>query len=208
MEKVFIYWDNSNIFIGAQDLTEEREGHNARNRMRIHFSNMLILAHANRPIEKAAAAGSVPPQMQRLWNQMENQGMEVTVYDRGSSDRGEQEVPDNQLQLRMLRDAVQYNGNPGIAVLLSGDGRGLYSGEGFYHTLELMHGKGWRVELLAWNDSCHKKMREWVQNKGVFIPLDDYYDSVTFLEPSRPGFPLVEPRPPKELDLSSRPMAK
>ena len=208
MDKAFIYWDNSNIFIGAQEVTEEREGHDARNRVRIHFRNMLSLAHADREVEEAVAVGSVPPQLQRLWNQMEARGMDVAVYDRGEHHRGEQEVPDERLQLRMLRDVVKYNGNPGIAVLLTGDGKGFYSGEGFHHTLELMRGKGWRVELLAWKDSCHREMRKWVEENGVFIPLDDYYEEVTFLEQSLPGFPPVEARPPKKLDLSNRPMVK
>ena len=207
-DRAFIYWDHSNIFIGGQAVAEEREGLDARFRMRVRFENMLRLAHADRPVEKATAAGSVPPELRRLWNRMEEKGMEVTVYDRGDQDRGEQEVPDNKLQLKMLRDVVQHNGRPGVAVLLSGDGRGFHAGEGFFHTLELMHGKGWRVELLAWNDSCHRQMRKWVEQNGVFIPLDDFYEEVTYLEPSRPGFPLAESRPAKELDLSRRPVSQ
>ena len=58
MDSVFIYWDNSNIFHEAQRLAEERgEGPNARYRVRIHFDHMLCLAHADRPLKKALAAG-------------------------------------------------------------------------------------------------------------------------------------------------------
>ena len=61
MNKVFIYWDNSNIFHEAQRLAEELEdGPGARWRVRIDFDNMLRLAHADRAMEKAFAAGSVP----------------------------------------------------------------------------------------------------------------------------------------------------
>ena len=64
MDRVFIYWDNSNTFHEAQRFAEERdEGPNARYRVRIHFDSMLRLAHADRPIERALAAGSVPPEM-------------------------------------------------------------------------------------------------------------------------------------------------
>ena len=206
-DSVFIYWDDSNIFIGGKAVAEEREGGDARFRMRVHFDNMLRLAHADRKVEKAAAAGSIPPEMRRLWNKMEDRGVEAALYDRGEPGRGEQEVPDSQLQLKMLRDVVQFNGRPGIATLMTGDGRGMRLGGGFFHTLELMHGKGWRVELLAWKDSCHREMRKWATKNGVFIPLDDFYEAVTYLEPSRPGFPLAEPREAKPLDLSRRPMA-
>ncbi len=70
MNSVFIYWDNSNIFHEAQRLAKERrEGPNARYRVRINVDNILRLAHADRPLKKAFAAGYVPPEMRQLWNQ-------------------------------------------------------------------------------------------------------------------------------------------
>ena len=45
MERVFIYWDNSNIFISARDVAVEREGAAVR-QLRVHFRNLLELAHA------------------------------------------------------------------------------------------------------------------------------------------------------------------
>ena len=147
MNSVFIYWDNSNILYEAQRLAEERrEGPNARYRVRINFDNILRLAHADRPLNKALAAGSVPPEMRQLWNRMESKGVEVQLFGRGESARGEQEMPDRVLQLRMLEDALDYNGNPGIVVLLTGDGAGYLEGAGFHSTLERMHKRGWRVE--------------------------------------------------------------
>ena len=81
MDKVFIYWDNSNIFVEAQRFAEERNsGPDARYRVRIDFTNMLRLAHADRPVEKAHAAGSVPPEMRQLWNRLESQGVAKSSY--------------------------------------------------------------------------------------------------------------------------------
>ena len=40
MDRIFLYLDNSNIFISAQDLAEEREGWDARSRVRIHASSL------------------------------------------------------------------------------------------------------------------------------------------------------------------------
>ena len=63
MERVFIYWDNSNLFIEAQRLAGELEEEpDARNRVRIFFDNLLYLAKADRALERAYAAGSVPPE--------------------------------------------------------------------------------------------------------------------------------------------------
>ena len=205
MGSVFIYWDNSNIFHEAQRLAEERgEGPNARYRVRIHFDHMLCLAHADRPLKKALAAGSVPPEMRQLWNRMESKGVEVHLFDRGTPERGEQEMPDRVLQLRMLEDALDYNGDPGIVVMLTGDGAGYLEGAGFHSTLERMHKRGWRVEILSWAHSCNQRMREWAEENGAFIALDDFYEAITFMEPSRPGFELVSARDAAELDLSQR----
>ena len=207
MDKVFIYWDNSNIFLEARRLAEELEsGPEARYRVRIDFANMLRLAHADRPMQRAVAAGSVPPEMRQLWNRLRNQGLTVQLFDRGSPERGEQQMPDHWLQLRMLEDALDYNGDPGIVALLTGDGAGYHEGAGFHSALERMHKRGWRVEILSWAHSCNPQMRIWAEENGVFVPLDDFYHSVTFLEPSSPGHPLAQSRDSAEMDLSVRPM--
>ena len=206
MEKVFIYWDNSNIYHEAQRLSEERNGTpGARYLIRIHFERLMDLARAGREVGRAVAAGSVPPEMRQLWNRMENAGVEVALFDRGAG--GEQQVPDQVLQLRMLKDALLFNGEPGIAVLLTGDGAGYEQGEGFHTALELMHAKGWRIEILSWEHATNARMKKWAEDNGIFIALDDYYDSITFREPSRPGHKLAPARDASPLNLSQRPMA-
>ena len=207
MDKVFIYWDNSNIFHEAQRLAEQQdEEPDARYRVRIHFENLLRLAHADRTLQKAYAVGSVPPEMRSLWNRMEAHGVEVDLFDRGDPARGEQQMPDHMLQLQMLTDALDYNGTPGIVTLLTGDGAGYFEGAGFHRTLERMHKRGWRVEILSWRHSCKQRMRHWAETNGVFVALDDFYEAITFLEPSKPGYKLAMARTQATLDLSQRPM--
>ena len=205
MEKVFIYWDNSNIFHEAQRLAGEfEEGPDARYRVRIHFDNLLRLAHADRLVQRALAAGSVPPEMRQLWNRMEERGIQVQLFDRGDSGRSEQEVPDHVLQLQMLRDALEFTGNPGIVVLLTGDGAGYQEGGGFHRTLEAMHQRDWRIEVLSWAHACNQRMRRWAEANALFVSLDDFYPSITFTEPSRPGYELALPRKQAPLDLERR----
>ncbi len=207
MNEVFIYWDHSNIFHEAQRLADERNGTpGARYLIRINFERMISLAHADRPVKRAVAAGSVPPEMRQLWNRLENAGVEVKLFDRGDPSRGEQQVPDQVLQLRMLEDALDNIGDPGIVVLLTGDGAGYEEGAGFHATLERMHHLGWRIEILSWTHSCKRAMKEWAEQNGVFVALDDFYDSITFREPSRPGHELAPGRESAPLDLSIRPM--
>ncbi len=206
MEETFVYWDNSNVFVEAQRIAEERNQHvDARYRVRINFDNLLRLAHADRPLRKAMVAGSVPPELRQLWNRMENRGVEVRLFNRIRSDLGEQEIPDRLLQLQMLEDAMDYD--PGIVALLTGDGAGYLEGAGFHSTLQRMHRRGWRVEILSWAHSCNFRMREWAERNGVFVALDDFYDSITFLEPSAPGHRLASSRDSAPLDLSQRALA-
>ena len=208
MDRVFVYWDNSNLIHEALRLAEEREGTpGARYLVRIHFENLLRLAEAGRPLAKAVAAGSIPPEMQQLWNRMENRGVQMRLFDRVERDRGEQEVPDRWLQLCMLEDGLDNNGDPGIVALLTGDGAGYYEGQGFHRTLERIHKRGWRVEVLSWAHSCNEGMRRWAETNGVFVPLDDHYEAITFREPSRPGYEFALSRDQAPLDLTRRRVA-
>ena len=197
MDEVFVYWDNSNIYYGAKDVAGQREGNiGGRYRVRLNFTNLLRLAHADRQIHSALAAGAVPPEVESLWNRMKQSGVDVHLFDRGGHDRGEQQVPDHMLQVRMLRDTMDHNGCPGIVVVLTGDGAGYFRGEGFHRDLERMHRKGWRIEVLSWLDCCNSRLLDWIEEIGVFVPLDDFYESITFLEKGRTS---------KELNLSLRP---
>ena len=132
MGGVFVYLDNSNIFQAAQDLAEERNGdQNARHRVRMNFENLLRLAHADRPLEKAVAAGSIPPALINLWNRLSDTGVLVHLYDRGEPGRGEQQHPDLWLQNRMMLDMGNYIDDPGTVALLTGDGPATTKDTGF-----------------------------------------------------------------------------
>jgi len=52
------------------------------------------------------------------------------------------------------------------------------------------------AEVLSWHSHCRRALREWATTNGTFIRLDDYYESLTFLEGARRA---------KPLDLSQRP---
>ena len=204
MDKVVVYWDNSNIFISAREVAIDREGEVARYRIRIHFRNLLRLAHGDREIGRAVAVGSIPPELRHVWNRLENEGVEVQLFERGAMMGREQGV-DQALQVAMLRDAFDHNGDPGVAVLLTGDGAGFYDGVGFHADLERMRHRGWRIEVLSWRHSCNRRMREWAERHGKFVVLDDFYESVTFLEPPEPGQPAGGPRAAVPIDIGARP---
>jgi len=198
MKKVFIFWDNSNIFITAKKVAREKEGVDAYNKVRISFPALLNLARANRPLEFAVAVGSIPPALREVWKKLEKSGVKLDLYERGAQSRKEQAV-DEVLQVHMLRKALDYNGNSGVAVVLTGDGAGFLDGAGFHADLERMQKKGWGIEVLAWDRDCNDRFRKWAKQAGVFVRLEDFYESITFTENYNGVI-----RPTKPLDLGRR----
>ena len=80
------------------------------------------------------------------------------------------------------------------------------AGEGFFSKLKKMKRSGWNVEVLAWKGCCNRYMRQWVQENGNYVPLDDFYWSITYLEPDlKPHGVNPYYRQAYELDLSKRP---
>jgi hypothetical protein len=197
-KKVFIFWDNSNIFISAKTVAAEKDGAGAYYQVRISFENMMKLAAAGRQTEYAIAVGSVPPELRHVWNRMEKAGVKVELFERGAESDREQAV-DQALQVHMLRKAFDYNGQPGVAVVLTGDGKGFMDGVGLHADLERMQKRGWGVEVLAWEKTCNRRMREWAEKIGIFAALEDYYESVTFTDDVGGAIRTVKP-----LDLSKR----
>jgi hypothetical protein len=182
-DRVCIFWDNSNIFIPARYLANRREGWSAERDVRIHFDNMFSLARAGREIEAAVCVGSVPPELEAVWDRLERAGVEVELFERGAGSGCEQGI-DQCLQVHMLRALADIH-PPAVAVLLTGDGEGYETGVGFHADLERLARAGWGVEVVSWNPACNKRLRAWAEKIGVYVPLDDYYLSVTFLEGAR-----------------------
>lgn len=196
--KVHIFLDNSNIFISAQDEAEKREGRYARGKVRLQFDNLIDLALADRPLGSAFVVGSVPPDQQAVWDRLEQAtGVKPELYERGQFSGGEQGV-DQCLQVHMLR-AQNDHPDPQIAVLMTGDGRGYDDRIGFHADLERMYQSGWGVEVLSWRSHCRRALRDWTNQHGAFVALDDYYDQVTFLEGGRFS---------NALNIASRPIAR
>jgi hypothetical protein len=194
IEKACIFWDNSNIFIPAKYAATRREGGFAEQDIRIHFDNMFTLARAGRQIERGVGVGSVPPELRQLWDRLRSTGVEVELYERGA-DTGKEQGVDQCLQVHMLRALADMR-PPGVAVLLTGDGKGYDTGAGFHADLERMWARGWGIEVISWVSACNKRLKAWAEKIGVFIPIEDFYESCTFREGKRRASPLNLTRRP------------
>ncbi|MCF8204325.1 MAG: NYN domain-containing protein [Methylotenera sp.] len=146
---VCIYWDNSNIFVPAQDVAKEREGAIVGRDLRIQFDAMYELARAGRKVVAGVCVGSLPPELDTLWTRLRGVGVDLELFERGEETHREQAV-DQALQVHMLRAIVDRP--PGVAVLLTGDGAGAHEGVGA--DLNLTHRGCGRFLGLPGGSSC------------------------------------------------------
>lgn len=182
-DKVIIFWDNSNIFIPAQYAARKKDGVLLQKSVRIQFDNLYELARSGRDVIKAVCVGSVPPELEHVWQTLRATGVEVELYERGQGTGTEQGV-DQCLQVHMLRALADIT-EPVTAVLMTGDGAGYSDGIGFHADLERMYKRGWGIEVVSWDCACNKKLREWAANVGIYVRLESYYDAVTFVQNGR-----------------------
>ena len=176
---VNLFWDNSNIFIGARTTVGGR-GRGCTGGVRIDFDHLVQLAVAGRNLQSAFCVGSVPPPGDRVLGHLRQRGVELELYERGGRTGTEQAI-DQALQVHLLR--LNYdNSEPQIVTVLTGDGAGYAAGVGFRADLERLHRAGWYIELLSWERCCSRPFREWVEDIGVFVPLDEWIDSIVFEE--------------------------
>lgn len=181
---MFIFWDNSNIHISGLEVMKEKEPDQPRELFRTNFKNLFELVRNNRTIESAYFSGSVPPPNNLLWSHIQNLGINLQLLNK-TSEGTEQESVDMSLQTMMLRTAIDNIGSPSTIAVLTGDGAGKQLGEGFLTDLKRIKTMGWEIEVYAWESSCNRHLKQFAEENGKFISLDDYYYSITFLKEDR-----------------------
>ncbi len=196
---MFIFWDNSNIHISGLKVMEQVEPDKPRELFRTNFNNLLQLVKKDRKIDKIYLSGSVPPPNNSVWDYLRNMGVSVQLLDK-TADGTEQESVDMSLQTMMFRTAIDNIDSPSTIAVLTGDGASKQLGEGFLSDLKRIKKLGWNIEVYAWEISCNRYLKEYAEQNGLFVPLENYYNSITFLKRDlyndsgtkvRPSTPLV-----------------
>ena len=181
---MYIFWDNSNIhYAGLNHVLPTMEPLAQRELYRTHFSNLLNLVTSGRQVEDIFFAGSVPPKDDSLWKSIENLGITPSLLPRSISD-GEADTTDHVLQLALLRLAFD-SPEPKTVALLTGDGAGINDGQGFLADAKRIAQRGWTFEVYSWDIACHKLLKEFAENEGKYIKLEDYYEYITFIKNGR-----------------------
>lgn len=187
IKKVNLFWDNSNIWIVGQNVCSIREPDD-KMAFRIHFANLFDFARNNRQTSYAFVGGSIPPLSDILWKRFEELGVSLQKQERGAIGGGEVAV-DEAIQLQMANKLLDID-SPETIVLLTGDGSGYNDDRGFIKQLERAIRKGWKIEVVSWDIGCNRRLKKFAQENGIYKPLEDVYEKVTFFNNKRWALPL------------------
>lgn len=181
---MYIFWDNSNIhYAGLNHVRPIKEPTAEKVRYRTYFKGLLNLVKSERTVDNIYFAGSVPPKGDSLWNAVRQLGITPSLLPRSLTD-GEADSTDHVLQLALLRLAFDHP-EPSTVALLTGDGAGINSGEGFLADAKRLSTKGWQFEVYSWDVACHSALRAFATENGKYFKLEDYYNYITFIQGGR-----------------------
>lgn len=182
-----VYVDNSNIYIGGQTAAKAA-GENPMD-LRISFNNFIYLVtEGSMEFEEMVWGGSGPEGIEEIFASMKDKGVDLQIIPRGEN--GENETVDMAIQLSMYRHNRKYMETPGTIVLCTGDGKGYDDEKGFLYDLHAFAEDGWKIRLFSWDCVCHDKLKKFAADNGYYVPLENYYNSITFIKDKRDAEPV------------------
>lgn len=173
--KAYVYMDVESVWDHTSEMAESR----GENRSSVHFRNLFLLAAGGRQMAKATVvAGSFVSEEPRLISALNRlRDSDVLVH---SAETHGRDVAANFLSLEMLRDIADAE-VPGVAVYVTGDGYGFEDKSAKMRAdLERLRARKWRLEVLSWRDCSSPRMLAWVRENGLYTPLENFYDNITY----------------------------
>lgn len=176
---LFVYVDNSNLWIEGMRLSAVRKGlaqsiTDAINRdvtdhnWTYDFGKLYqALCPAGHKIGRASLFGSRPPVNDSLWQLAENHGFEVHVFDRNFSNKEKQ--VDVAIATQMMADSYERMQPGDKAVLVSGD-------RDYLPTVQSLDQRGLPTVVAFWQ---HATGRELKQAPIDYFNLDGIFDHLS-----------------------------
>ena len=149
MLPVYVFVDNSNLFIEGKKAVADREGlgtwkaqraYRELNEMRLDYGALIDGILRGRRLGKPPfIVGTKPPTSDSLWQSWREQGMSVEVLDRNCINK------EKGVDATLIVEAMEvlYTKEEGVIVLVAGDGD-------FKPLLRKIIGRGWRTEVYFW----------------------------------------------------------
>lgn len=178
MQKLFVYIDNSNLFIEGQRLSAVRRGYatdiyDAQDRKVFDFQWNIdygklhkFLTEQGTELAAVKLWGSIPPH-DSFWKMVEQSGFEVRTFQRSAS--GREKKVDVAIAHQITKDA--YSGvvpkQEGVIVLVAGD-------RDFVPVVEDLRAEGFTFHVVFWDQAA----RELKEAASYFISLDSRIDAL------------------------------
>ena len=174
---LFVYVDNSNVWIEGQRLSAVRRGMaaNAREAMKLgvvdrewryDFGRLYDIACPDgASVGRSILFGSRPPANDTLWERARKDGFEVVVFDRNAANR-EKRV-DTALTTTLMEDSFKFmQADRGdVAVIIAGDGD-------YVPVVESLRQRGLQTRVVFWDHATSRDLKQLVD----YQPLDPYLD--------------------------------
>lgn len=173
---IWIYVDDSNIWIEAKKLASKMKGYKTGedHRIRIDIGRLTDVVANERP-SQGFLYGSEPPPIDTVWEKIKEKGWEVDKFRR---QRGKEKQVDAQLVADVTARAIETPMPERTTIcLVSGDADVLPA---IRHVLAK---EGWKVEVHMWKHAISKELQEYASQRRNRIQikyLDDQIANVTF----------------------------
>jgi len=171
--RIYLFIDDSNIFIEGQRTAALREPADAtaRARFRIDYGRLLEWIAEGRTLANVYLVGSRPPAIDSFWKVLPKHGITPSVFDRHG---GREKGVDHDLVAEMIETSVGVEKTDAVIALVAGDGD-------YRSTLDRLNGKGWQVEVYFWSSGCSALIR----NTPWYVNLDVHFRDFCFFEKLR-----------------------
>lgn len=182
---VHVFWDNSNIWIGLQNLCRNKDN-TPPTAVRVYLKNLDDYVVRGRKTGEKVIAGSYPPECEELLKSAQQLGYNTKFLHRIDDANGMREQGvDMHLQLKMSLAVNKGVENEVMAVLTGDSHVDIDSDTSFIEVIELALEKGWTVEVYAVKDCLSEKTYLPLKEKyGASLQieyLDDIYREITFV---------------------------
>ena len=176
---LYVYVDNSNIWIEGQRIQAVREGlaPDIRTALRqkitapwtYDFGKLYsVLCPPGEKVGRSILFGSRPPENDSIWQRVRDADFQVRTFDRSTFTNKEKQV-DIALSTTMMEDSFKYMTAGDTAVLAAGDGD-------FVPTVESLQARGLAVRVVSWSHAVSYQLRA---TADEYIELDPHFDDLS-----------------------------
>lgn len=168
--RVYLFIDDSNIFIEGQRTAGHRDPSDAmaRRRFRIDFGRLLEWISEGRTLTDVYLVGSRPPEVDSFWKLLDRKGIRHTILDRQA---GREKGVDHDLVAEMVETSILQEKDDAVISLVAGDGD-------YRSTLDRLAKRGWNLEVYFWTSGCSSLIR----NTPWYVNLDPHFNEFCFFE--------------------------